>query len=229
MVFFGLLFQWGFLTMSAYDRDYFLPGADLDERLEEMERFFMGEGKVHTTLRRLARRLEDENIPYAVIGGMALFLHGFARETLDVDLILTPEGLKEFHDKLVGRGYLPAFAGASKTFKDTATSVKVEVTTTGEDPGGKPGPIVFPDPETASVERQSIQVIALEKLIDLKLISGLTASYRLRDLADVQDLIIHLGLPLELAERLDQSVQAEYRRLWELAQHRHEGPHEREP
>jgi len=216
--------------MQVYDRDYFLPGADLDERLEEMERFFMSEGKVHTTLRRLARRLEDENIPYAIVGGMALFLHGFARETLDVDLILTPKGLEEFHDKLVGRGYLPAFTGASKTFKDTATRVKVEVITTGEDPGGKPGPIVFPDPETASVEREGIQVIALQKLIDLKLISGLTSPYRmLADLGDVQRLIEELDLPLELAEQLDPSVQAEYRRLWELAQHRREGPHEREP
>jgi len=216
--------------MQVYDRDYFLPGADLDERLEEMERFFRSEGKVHTTLRRLARRLEDENIPYAIVGGMALFLHGFARETLDVDLILTPKGLEEFHDKLVGRGYLPAFTGASKTFKDTATSVKVEVITTGEDPGGKPGPIVFPDPETASVEREGIQVIALQKLIDLKLISGLTSPYRmLADLGDVQRLIEELDLPLELAEQLDPSVQAEYRRLWELAQHRREGPHEREP
>jgi len=215
--------------MTFYSEAQRVAAANLDERLEEMDRFFMKEGKVHTTLRRLARRLEGENIPYAIIGGMALFLHGFARETLDVDLILTPEGLEKFRDKFIGSGYLPAFTGALKTFKDTASNVKVEIITTGEDPGGKPGPIVFPDPETASVGREGIQVVTLEKLIELKLISGLTASDRLRDLADVQDLIIYLGLPLEFAEQLDQSVQAEYRRLWELAQHAGEGPHEREP
>jgi hypothetical protein len=40
----------------------------------------------------------------------------------------------------------------------------------------------------------------------------------LRDLADVQDLIIARDLPLELEEKLDASVRAEYRRLWEAAE-----------
>jgi len=216
--------------MTFYSEAQRVAAATLDERLEEMDRFFMKEGKVHDTLRRLARRLADEDIAYAIIGGMALFLHGYARETQDVDLILTPEGLEEFRDKLIGRGYLPAFTGAVKSFRDTNTHVKIEVLAAGEYPGGKPGSIVFPDPETAKVERDSVWVISLEKLIELKLISGLGAPHRmLIDLADVQRLIEELDLPLELAEQLDPSVQAEYRRLWELAQHRHEGPHEREP
>ena len=50
-----------------------------------------------------------------------------------------------------------------------------------------------------------------------KLASGLSAAHRLRDLADVQDLIIVLNLPLELRERLDESVRAEYTRMWEAA------------
>jgi len=51
----------------------------------------------------------------------------------------------------------------------------------------------------------------------LKLASGTSAPHRLRDLADVQDLIAHLSLPLALADRLDPSVQAAYRDLWEKA------------
>jgi hypothetical protein len=35
----------------------------------------------------------------------------------------------------------------------------------------------------------------------------------MRDLADVQDLIIALNLPLELKEKLDKSVRPEYRRF----------------
>jgi len=41
-------------------------------------------------------------------------------------------------------------------------------------------------------------VITLEKLIELKLASGISAPGRMRNLADVQDLIISLKLPLEL-------------------------------
>ena len=83
-----------------------------DEILRESEAFFMKEGKVHLTLKRLAQALEEEAIPYAIIGGMALNLLGYTRETTDVDILLTPEGLKRFHERLVGRGYVPAFAGA---------------------------------------------------------------------------------------------------------------------
>ena len=42
-------------------------------------------------------------------------------------------------------------------------------------------------------------MVTLERLIELKLASGASAPHRLRDLADVQDLIIRLGLPLTLA------------------------------
>jgi len=52
----------------------------------------------------------------------------------------------------------------------------------------------------------------------LKLASGLSAAHRLRDLADVQDLIITLGLPLELQDSLDESVRGEYARMWEAGQ-----------
>ena len=61
------------------------------------------------------------------------------------------------------------------------------------------------------------KVINLEKLIELKLASGLSATHRMRDLADVQDLIIALNLPLELKNKLDKSVRPEYQRIWEAA------------
>jgi hypothetical protein len=46
----------------------------------------------------------------------------------------------------------------------------------------------------------------------------MSAPHRLRDLADVQDLIGVLGLPAEFAEKLDESVRGEYHRLWQSAQ-----------
>jgi hypothetical protein len=128
--------------------------------------------------------------------------------------------LARFRQLLIGRGYRPAFTGAEKTFRDTETGVRIEIVTTGEYPGdGLPKSVAFPDPAALEVmvEIEGIHVVALDKLIELKLASGISASHRLRDLADVQDLIIRLGLPLELTDRLDPSVQAAYRDLWEKA------------
>ena len=188
--------------------------------LREASAHFAGEGRLHGALRRLTQRLDAEGIPYALLEGLALAEHGYPRLTEDIDLLLTPSGLERFRQRLVGRGYRPAFSGAEKTFRDTETGVRIEIVTTGEYPGdGLPKPVAFPDPTTPgmTVEIDGIRVVTLEKLIELKLASGMSASHRLRDLADVQDLIARLRLPLALADQLDPSVQAAYRDLWEKA------------
>lgn len=192
-----------------------------ERMLREASAYFAGEGRLHRALRRLAERLDAEGIPYALLGGLALAEYGYPRLTEDIDLLVTPTGLERFQQRLVGRGYRPAFSGAEKTFRDSETGVRIEVVTTGEYPGdGLPKSVVFPDPAApgVAVEVKGIRVIALEKLIELKLASGTSAPHRLRDLADVQDLIVRLELPLVLADRLDASVQEVYRDLWQKAQ-----------
>lgn len=183
----------------------------------------MKAGPVHETLSRLAQQLSNEKIDYVVIGGMALALHGFVRPTQDIDLLMTREGLDRFTEQMVGRGYVPAFPGARKHFRDSQTGVPIEVITTGEYPGdGKPKAVIFPDPARVSVEMGGYSVVNIENLIELKLASGLSAEHRrLRDLADVQQLIETLDLSLDLARQLDLSVRDEYVRLWRLAQKAH--------
>ena len=179
----------------------------------------MQEGDVYDTLRRLVEELNEQGLDYALIGGMALVAHGYRRFTEDVDILMTPETLQAFRERFMGRGYLPAFTGATKSFRDTRTGVKIEVVTTGEYPGdGKPKPVVFPDPIDARFQREGLWLITLEKLIELKSASGLSAPHRLRDLSDVQELIARLKLPPEFAEKIDESVRDEYRRLWQNAQ-----------
>ena len=194
--------------------------SSVEDILREVDEFHMSAGPVRDTLQRLAQSLSAKGIDYAIIGGMALALHGFVRPTQDIDLLMSAEGLERFEKEMLGRGYLPAFAGARKHFRDTQSGVRIEVITSGEYPGdGKPKPVVFPDPGDASVEMGGYRVVSLERLIELKLASGMTADYRqLRDLADVQQLIETLDLPLEFDQRLNPSVRDEYKRLWHLAQ-----------
>jgi len=202
--------------------------ATADERLRESERFHMGMGKVHETLTALVADLEREGIDYAVIGGMALNRHGYQRETVDVDVLVRPEGLDAFHDRLVGRGYRPAFDGARKTFKYTRTGTKVEFITTGEYPGdGKPKPVVFPDPAAAYREIGGARIIDLPRLVELKLASGMTQPARRRDLADIQDLIRTIGLDESLAQQLDPYVREMYLTL--LRELRSDNPYVEKP
>ena len=189
----------------------------------ELDLFFMQQGKVYQTLENLKDRLTRAGIDYAVIGGMALTIHGYVRATQDVDLLMTAEGLEAFRSSLVGRGFVPAFTGATKMFKDAATGVSVEIITAGEFPGdGKPKSVSFPDPALVAVELDGIRVVRLTTLVELKLSSGLTAPDRLKDLADVQELIRTLGLPESLAQEIDESVRPEYLKLWKSVQPRRE-------
>lgn len=192
-----------------------------EQQLNQNRRWALMEGSMHfekesavfRTMREVTRRLDQYGIPYAVVGGMAMFQHGYRRFTEDVDLLVTAEGLKQIHERLEGLGYLPLFAG-SKNLRDTDTGVKIEFFVAGGFPGdGLPKPVAFPDPSTASVDIDGIRCASLPRLVELKLASG-TAAWRLKDLGDVQEMIRVFALPAEFAEQLDSSVRDSYRQLW---------------
>jgi len=176
-------------------------------------RFFMRRDDVHATLLRLTSRLEELGIPYAVAGGMALVAHGYDRTTIDVDVLVAPEHLARIHAALAGAGYLPPCAG-SKDLRDTETGVRVEFLLAGRFPGdGLPKPIAFPDPAGSAVALDGIRFLALAPLIELKLAAGLSHPGRVKDLADVQELIRVLHLDAAFGARLHPWVQAKYAEL----------------
>jgi len=181
---------------------------------QEGLRFFMGEGILNETLRRVAKDLENHAIDYSVIGAVALNNYGYRRFTEDIDLILTKEGLEKFRRELVGLGYRPAFEGATRKFRTTNENVTVEIITAGEFPGdGKPKPVQFPNPNENQIEIDGIKTVTLEKLVELKLASGMTAPDRLKDLADVQEVIKIKNLTADFAEKLNPFVRAKFLEL----------------
>ena len=185
-----------------------------DAAIRAAGRFFMRDDPVHQTLHEISRRLGDLGIPYAVVGGMALVAHGYARTTVDVDILVTPEGLDAAHRSLEGLGYVRAFSG-SRSLRDTQTGVRIEFVVAGQYPGdGKPKPVAFPDPAAAATEIDGLRFVKLPALIELKLASGMTNPGRLRDLADTQELIRVLKLPADYAEQLNPYVRAKFAELW---------------
>jgi hypothetical protein len=169
------------------------PKTSVVDVYEEARRYFMGEGTLNKTLARLSNDLEGRGIDYMVIGAVALLAYGYPRFTEDIDLVMTAEGLQKFHEELVGLG--------------------IKVMTTGEYPGdGKPKPVSMPAPADASTEIDGIKFVTLEKLIELKLASGISAPDRLKDLADVQELIKIRKLDADFALKLDPYVRAKISR-----------------
>jgi hypothetical protein len=185
----------------------------------EGQRYFMGEGKLNNALARLVADLKEHQIDYLVIGAVALMAYGYPRFTEDIDLILDKNGIDRFHSELVGLGYAPVFQGARKRLRSTRDGIPIEFISSGEYPGdGKPKPVVFPSPSEISVEIDGVKFPTLEKLVELKLASGMTAPDRLKDLADVQELIKIRGLSSDFAEKLNPYVREKYLELLEAVE-----------
>src|ERR1700709_1261694 len=105
--------------------------SHLDVALAEASMYFDKKGDVQQPLRDITRRLEDLGIAYAVVGGMALFAHGFRRFTEDVDLLVTRESMDRIREELEGLGYVQP-AGTSSKLRDTESGVRIEFLITGQ-------------------------------------------------------------------------------------------------
>jgi hypothetical protein len=191
---------------------------DLNWALDEGSMHFDESNAVHRALRRVTARLTELGIPHAIVGGMAMFFHGFRRFTDDIDILVTGPGLKMVHEQLEGLGYVPPFEG-SKQLRDAELGVKIEFLVTGEYPGdGKPKPVAFPDPSQVAVELAGLSCVNLPTLVELKLASGMSGAGRLRDLGDVEQLIRVLHLPRDFANQLNPYVRPKFEELWDGVQ-----------
>lgn len=183
--------------------------------MDEGSLFFEGKGRVHQALRKIVKRLDALGIRYAVFGGMALVHHGYRRFTDDVDILVTREDLDKLHREVEGLGYLPPFAGSNQLC-DTELSVNIKFLTTGEFPGdGKPKPVAFPEPSSVAENDEGICYIRLPELITLKLASGMTNTGRLKDLADVQELIKLKKLSRDFSNNLPEYVRPKFLEIWD--------------
>ena len=200
-----------------------LTALDVDRRtdalLAEAEAYFMGEGGVHGAAAAIAERLAGAGIDYAIAGAIALGEHGFKRLTVDVDVLIRRQDLDRFKAEWLGRGYVEVRPGG-KAVRDTINNVKIDFLITGDFPGdGKPKPVSFPDPRDAAIVGARYRVVAIDRLVEMKLASGMTAPHRLQDLADVLRLIGAADLPRGFSARLDPSVRDKFEELWLASLH----------
>ncbi len=191
----------------------------MDALLAEADEYFMGEGGVHHAAADIARRLSEAGIDYAIVGAIALAEHGLKRLTVDVDILITREGLTRFKEQWLGRGYVELRPGG-KAVRDTINKVKIDFLIAGDFPGdGKPKPVAFPTPRAAGVQGGSYRVVSLPCLVEMKLASGMTAPHRLHDLADVLRLIRAARIPQAFGDQLHPYVREKFLELWVAAQH----------
>jgi hypothetical protein len=178
----------------------------------------MGMADAQKALYRLTAILEEEGLPYAIIGAFALNEYGHRRVTVDVDLVMRDADLQTFKERHLGKGYVERAPGSGRLL-DTDHGVNIDVLSTGRFPGDdKPKPISFPDPATTAMRGERFALLPLARFIELKLASGMVAPHRAKDLVDVQELIRSAALPRDIVEQLDPWVRRQFLDTWQLAQ-----------
>ena len=160
--------------------------------------------------------LSDHGIPNLIAGGLAVQLHGYPRTTVDVDIVV-PD-VQEAHEFLVANGYKPSLVRLAAVI-DPIRRVAIDLL-----PSGKclkrECQVPFPEPKKPEA---IMQPVGLEELISLKLDSWKhTPMRRMRDRADVAELIMRNKLPRDL--KVHRAVRDEYFGLWDALAAEPPGP-----
>jgi hypothetical protein len=168
------------------------------------------------TLWELAERvhglLARMNIDHAIVGGVAVCLYGYRRNTVDLDLLIRSEDTAAFRSTLKAAGF--QWNAADREFR-SASGLRVQCVLAGESEG--PGQeATFPSPSDAKhvTQIEGLPVLSLAQLIQAKLACGLGDRRRThKDFADVVELIIIHRLDGSFARLLHKSVRKEFRQL----------------
>ena len=154
--------------------------------------------------------LAEHDIPHLIVGGLAVQEHGYPRVTIDVDIVV-PDVL-EAVEFLTANLSGPFFRvpEIQDRVEDRRNGVEIDLLPAGKvvKRGCK---VPFPQPDKVA---EQFQIVPLEELLSLKLDSwNNSPTRRLKDKADVVELITRRKLPRDLA--INPAVRALYTETWD--------------
>jgi hypothetical protein len=168
------------------------------------------------TLWKLTKRVHDllarKGIDHAIVGGVAVCLHGYRRNTVDLDLLVRPEDTAGVRATFEAEGF--QWFPKEKEFRSVA-GLAVQLLIAGESEG-RGQSATFPSPSDAAhiTQIEGLPVLSLAHLIQSKLACGLGDMRRThKDFADVVELIAIHKLDGSFTRFLHKSVRKEFREL----------------
>lgn len=140
-------------------------------------------------LSQLISALDENEIEYAVCGGLALTIHGFPRATFDIDILIQPESLEESYKIAARFGY--NIRGLDMSFKERAVEIR-RVSKIDDDGEVLPLNFLLVTPKVEDVwetkekliwKDKTLWIVSCEGLIKMKTLAG-----RAKDLIDIERL-----------------------------------------
>ncbi len=162
--------------------------------------------------RRAHELLAGAGLAHALVGGVAVCLHGYQRSTVDVDLLVRREEASQARALLEADGW--AWNDEHKELRSPGGVVLQFLL--ADDKAGRDAEVRLPDPgdATAVTELEGLPVLTLARLIEAKLACGQGDLRRThKDFADVVELIAAQNLDGSFARHLHKSLREAYREL----------------
>lgn len=156
-----------------------------------------------SSIESIARALHAAEVPFLVVGGLAVVTHGYGRQTLDLDLVirLQPDVIRRAFAALASLGYQPRVPVTADGFADAAQRERwirekgmTVLNLHSEEHPETPIDMFVAEPFDFASERAAalmeeiapgvrLPVVRLRTLLDLKRAAG-----RPQDLADIAEL-----------------------------------------
>jgi predicted nucleotidyltransferase component of viral defense system len=155
-----------------------------------------------------AARRAQVHVEAPVLGGVAVYLHGYRRSTIDLDLYTPDRKLTDEQLRAAGARW------DSANREHVLDHVRIH-TVTPEDTRHEVRKVSIID---------GIRVVSLKDLIAIKLRTGLRERGRLKDLGDVQELIRAIPLDKTLASGLPKDLRDEYKAMVDAVRATDRGP-----
>ena len=151
-------------------------------------------------------------VPHAILGGVAVCLHGYQRNTVDLDLLVRREGTQVVRENLEKKQFTWQPEQAERR---SASGIAVRFLYAGER-AGSGSEVSLPDPSDSrtTTEIEGLPVLTLARLIEAKIACGEGNPRRThKDFADVVELILRNHLNSSFARNLHKSLRGTYRTL----------------
>lgn len=169
------------------------------------------------TTRRCHQVLDEADLPHAICGGVAVCLHGYQRNTVDVDLLIGRDHAQRTRGVLERAGL--AWDEDKRQFT-SASGVPVQLLL-GGDRAGHPCEVYLPEPTWPDVIEviEDLPVLSLAKLLECNIACGEGNVRRThKDFADVVELIAVQKLDASYARYLHKSLRKTFRELARCAE-----------
>ena len=172
----------------------------------------LGNESLWSVAARCHQLLSEAGIAYSVCGGVAVCLHGYQRNTTDLDLIIRGEDSDAVREILTKGGY--SWDPDQAEFR-SPDGIAIQFVIAGQKAGKETEVLISQPIGDLNVEQiEGLSVVRLSRLIEMKIACGMSNLRRThKDFADVVELISKRGLDGAFARHLHKSLRPTFRQL----------------